>query len=274
MKKVEVLTEETKPLYEAERILLAESIEEPMEYVVADLHGNYRGLMQVLEEVGFNYHMDKLYQTGDILDGYPDAALIVDELLKMDSCISTMGNHDVWINMWLRKDIIPRCWTLGKDTCREYSKYLEASEEVGLWYDHSRFFSGQKMYHITDDKQVFVHGGWRTIKGISFEETSNNYIWDRSLWEDTLRAKGRAQPKILKRYSDVFVGHTPTLKWGVETPMRSHNMWNLDTGAGFKDGRVTIMDVNTKEFWQSDKSEKLYPDHNGRGYYKKKRFKL
>jgi serine/threonine protein phosphatase 1 len=37
----------------------------------------------------------------------------------------------------------------------------------------------------------------------------------------------------------------------------------MDTGAAFT-GSLSIMDVNTKEFWQSDPLPTLYPDEKGR----------
>jgi serine/threonine protein phosphatase 1 len=40
-------------------------------------------------------------------------------------------------------------------------------------------------------------------------------------------------------------------------------VWNIDTGAGF-DGPLTLMDVNSKEYWQSDKVYTLYPDEEPR----------
>jgi serine/threonine protein phosphatase 1 len=40
-------------------------------------------------------------------------------------------------------------------------------------------------------------------------------------------------------------------------------IWNLDTGAGWF-GKMTIMDVKTKGFWQSDIALDLYPEFKGR----------
>ena len=45
--------------------------------------------------------------------------------------------------------------------------------------------------------------------------------------------------------------------------MNRCNVWNLDTGGGYE-GRLTIMDINTKEFWQSDNMKTLYPNERGR----------
>jgi serine/threonine protein phosphatase 1 len=46
-------------------------------------------------------------------------------------------------------------------------------------------------------------------------------------------------------------------------PIQKANIWNVDTGAAFK-GPITIMDVDSKEFWQSDTVSELYPDETGR----------
>ena len=41
------------------------------------------------------------------------------------------------------------------------------------------------------------------------------------------------------------------------------NVWNIDTGAAFT-GKFSIIDINSKEFWQSDLVTALYPDEKGR----------
>jgi serine/threonine protein phosphatase 1 len=70
-------------------------------------------------------------------------------------------------------------------------------------------------------------------------------------------------PKRLTNYKEIFIGHTPISKTGHATPQKRANVWNVDTGAAFK-GPLTIMDVDTKEFWQSDPVHTLYPGEKGR----------
>ena len=41
-------------------------------------------------------------------------------------------------------------------------------------------------------------------------------------------------------------------------------IWDLDTGAGWG-GKLTIMDANTEEYWQSDSGDDLYGPNQGRG---------
>lgn len=53
------------------------------------------------------------------------------------------------------------------------------------------------------------------------------------------------------------------LVWVLPFPMNAANVWNIDTGAAYK-GPVTVMNVETKEFWQSDDAYTFYPNENGR----------
>jgi serine/threonine protein phosphatase 1 len=70
-------------------------------------------------------------------------------------------------------------------------------------------------------------------------------------------------PKRLTLYNEIYIGHTPVTKIGETTPIQMANVWNVDTGAAFL-GPLTILDVDTKEFWQSDPLPELYPNEKGR----------
>jgi serine/threonine protein phosphatase 1 len=51
------------------------------------------------------------------------------------------------------------------------------------------------------------------------------------------------------------------MEFGINTPMTYGGIWNVDTGGGAVGGKVTIMDVSTKEYWQSDLTKELYPTY-------------
>ncbi|PHK27906.1 metallophosphatase, partial [Nostoc linckia z16] len=70
-------------------------------------------------------------------------------------------------------------------------------------------------------------------------------------------------PKRFTLYKEIFIGHTPVTRIGQTVPVNMANVWNVDTGAAFK-GPLTIMDADTKEYWQSDPVYNLYPEENGR----------
>ncbi|OQP66531.1 hypothetical protein A3860_13685 [Niastella vici] len=52
----------------------------------------------------------------------------------------------------------------------------------------------------------------------------------------------------------------PTTKLGTDKPLSALNILNVDTGAGHS-GRLTIMDIDTKKFWQSDPLPELYQEN-------------
>ena len=109
------------------------------------------------------------------------------------------------------------------------------------------------MYYIDDDNNCFVHAGFdRTIpfKG----QRPETYYWNRSLWTDALTKKDFSTVTLFK---EIFIGHTSTLHWKSMIPMHAVNIWNLDTGGGHA-GRLTIMDIATKDYWQSDPVGELY----------------
>ena len=47
-----------------------------------------------------------------------------------------------------------------------------------------------------------------------------------------------------------FIGHTPSSIFNETKPRHCCNVWMINIGAGMG-GSLTIMDVDTKEFWQA-----------------------
>lgn len=72
-------------------------------------------------------------------------------------------------------------------------------------------------------------------------------------------------PTRFKLYNEIFIGHSATTKYNIHEPMNIFNVWNIDTGAGFS-GKLTILDADNKEFWQSDFVKALYPNEGGRSH--------
>lgn len=95
------------------------------------------------------------------------------------------------------------------------------------------------------------------------------YNWDRTLWEmaltmdNRITKDSRSYPKRLLLFSEIYIGHTPALYYDIKTPMNACNVWNIDTGAAFT-GCATILNVESKSFFQSDPLFKLYPGECGR----------
>lgn len=101
-------------------------------------------------------------------------------------------------------------------------------------------------------------------------QPETNYYFDRCLWMDAME---RGQNPVLNKayennadFAEIFIGHMPTTKWNTDKPMNLYNITNLDTGASHS-GRLTIMDIDSKDYWQSDIIGKLYPKKKEKNKY-------
>lgn len=237
-------------------------------FIIGDIHGADKALKQILERAGVSED-DELIFLGDYVDGWSGSAAVIDQLIerqKTNRCIFIRGNHDVWCEEWLATGIANEIWLRhgGKATVESYAAYDTDSK-----LKHLHFFKQMLSFHIDNGNNLFIHAGFSSMHGPQQEVYASNYSWDRTLWEMALTMDKRIKkdsklyPKRLKLFHEIFIGHTPTLGYDIETPMNAVNVWNLDTGAGFY-GKLTILELSTKKFWQSDPVKSLYPDEKGR----------
>jgi serine/threonine protein phosphatase 1 len=241
-------------------------------YVIGDLHGNLSGLLQCLERSGFRYNEDTLIQLGDVVDGNDDVFECVEELLKIKHLIAIRGNHDAWLLEFIRIGYHPSNWTYGGiTTVKSYSSHagkpaIIKSSGSGFKVSlnpsdipphHQAFFERQIPYFLDRHNNLFVHAGFNRFK--PFEgQPPEDYYWDRTLWQDALQWQINKhlnycseEFEMRTHFNNIFLGHTSTLNWGSILPLKASNIYNLDTGSG-KNGRLTIMNVQSKEFWQSE----------------------
>ncbi len=237
-------------------------------FAIGDIHGGLLGLKEVLSKLPKTTGSTFIL-LGDYVDGWSQTKETVDFLIEFSSkenCIFIKGNHDVWCYEWLEKKETNITWYNhgGKSTMASYEGSTEDEIEK-----HILFFSKMKDYFIDTKNRLFIHAGFSSMHGPASEVYSSNYSWDRTLWEMALTMDKRIKkdsklyPKRLLLFNEIYIGHTPTLNYDIEIPMQGCNVWNLDTGAGFY-GKLTCMDIETKEFWQSEKLIDLYPNEKGR----------
>lgn len=66
------------------------------DYVIGDVHGCYNELQKLLDLINFDIASDKLYFTGDLINGAPHTVAILEFLISLnDSAITVLGNHDL-----------------------------------------------------------------------------------------------------------------------------------------------------------------------------------
>ena len=235
--------------------------------VIGDIHGGLRALLQVLDRAAVTTD-DILIFLGDYVDGWSESPGVIDYLIELSArqqCVILKGNHDEWCEAWLRTGYEDSSWLLhgGHSTvngCATVASYIRQR--------HLYFFEQMKLYYIDESNRLFVHAGFTSMHGPEHELHLSNFEWDRTLWETARSMKDMPResllyPKRLKLFDEIFIGHTPTLYYDVDVPMRGGNVWNIDTGAAFK-GKLTVMDIASKEYWQSDPLPALYPGETGR----------
>lgn len=237
-------------------------------FVIGDIHGAFQALLQVIERAGVKKE-DRLIFLGDYVDGWSQSFEVIQYLVELQDkmeCIFIKGNHDLWCQQWLEKNIHNETWLFngGRATFKSYQHKSEADK-----LNHLRFFQRMLNYYIDDDNRLFIHAGFSSQHGPYKEHYSSNYSWDRTLWEMALCMDKRIKkdsvlyPKRLKLFCEIYIGHTPTLHNDYFEPMHAINVWNIDTGAAFN-GRLSMLEVHSKQFWQSDVVQNLYPDETGR----------
>ena len=227
-------------------------------FAVGDIHGNPTTLQQCFSRSGFNKKEDLLIVLGDVVDGWAGTPEVIEELMTIKNLVLITGNHDLFLLDYYKTGIAEHTWTSqgGHATLDGYKDDLELLEK------HVKFLKkGSRCYEL--DNMLFVHGGVPHIKKDLWEHSVEDLSWDRSLYieacQRTRNAKRRKkEPLPFGEWDTIFIGHTSTTMhlisgfkgFGLK-PVFVCNIINLDTGGGYE-GKLTIMDIDTKKYWQSD----------------------
>jgi serine/threonine protein phosphatase 1 len=212
-------------------------------FVIGDIHGALKLLLQCLKFSNFDKSQDRLICLGDVCDRGNQVKECIDELLTIPNCIYILGNHDAWALEWAIHGIPPEGWLEqgGAQTVKSYKK-------TGVPKEHIQFLTEAPVYFVDHDR-LFVHAGFDPQCPVE-ETPKQTLLWDRSLLKKAQEMCLTAPDYKFGNYNEVFIGHTPTINFGSSKPQQFCNIWALDTGAGWG-ARLTIMDVDTKQFWQS-----------------------
>ncbi len=236
--------------------------------VIGDMHGGLKALLEILDKAEVTPE-DQLIFLGDYVDGWSDSANLISFLIDFQQshkCILLRGNHDELLYNYLSKNEAHEKWLMhgGQSSVEAYEQLNKSTKQL-----HISFLESLVNYHIDTQNRLFVHAGFANLGGPELEFYSNTVYWDRSLWEMVIAMEANMDkndirfPNRLKIFSEIYIGHTPTTRLGASVPLEFYNVWNLDTGAAFK-GSLSIMDIETKEFWQSTPVYQHYPDEKGR----------
>lgn len=259
-------------------------------FVVGDIHGNLLGFKQALERACFNYEEDMLISLGDLVDGHSQSKEVLDELLKIKHKVLVQGNHDEWFKEFALQTVENTAKGLwinqgGKATVTSYGYEVLPNIELGEYYqsslgsyllkggnipeEHKELLASQ-VSHFIMDNILFIHGGFNRHFLLS-EQESKLFCWDRDLWAQALSWESMGSHEGYKPpfkitepgLEKVFIGHTSTQFWNTDEPMKASIITNIDTGGGWY-GKITVYNIDTDEFYQSDSARLLYPKFKGR----------
>lgn len=239
--------------------------------VFGDIHGGFRALVEVFEKACITTN-DHLIFLGDYVDGWSESPEVLDFLIainKTHQCTFIRGNHDQLFLDYLlgnNKNINYEMWFQhgGEATVNAY-KNVSANKIDG----HIAFLQSLQNYFIDSENRLFVHAGFTNMNGVTSEYSPKMFYWERTLWETacaldkSIKPTSPFYPKRFLLYNEIYIGHTPVTRIGQTVPVQFANVWNIDTGAAFK-GFLTVLDVKSKEFWQSSSLPQLYPNERGR----------
>jgi serine/threonine protein phosphatase 1 len=239
--------------------------------VIGDIHGGLRGLHQILERAKVTPE-DRLIFLGDYVDGWSESPQVLSFLIELattHNCVFIRGNHDSLLLRWLTSSdeaIDEGMWYKhgGEATLNAYASVTFPEKQA-----HIGFLENLKNFYLDEDNRLFVHAGFTNMNGVDFEYFPKMFYWERTLWETalslnpTLNMDDALYPKRLTLYNEIYIGHTPVTRIGSTVPVQKACVWNVDTGAAFL-GPLTILDVATKEFWQSEPLYQLYATEKGR----------
>jgi serine/threonine protein phosphatase 1 len=242
-------------------------------FVIGDIHGGYKSLMQCLSLSNFDYQDDRLIHLGDVCDGLPQTKEVINELLKIKYIVNILGNHDYWFINWIKdNEECPTEWVMqgGQATLKSYNHRNPPQTHIDFLNDST--------YYFVENNKLFVHGGVTLdVVGrftIPVEKQEKfDLIWDRELIKSAIKHQYDFDHGFLKNdyrnevinfpkmttYDEVFLGHTTTENWDTTKPVHACEVWDLDTGGGYGKGKLTIMDLETKEYFQSQPVYELYP---------------
>ncbi len=143
--------------------------------IVGDVHGNWRGMEQLLEKARYEPADDRLIFVGDYNDHFANTdgstRKVIDLLIELherspEGTFFIRGNHDLWFAEWLvGGGVPPEIWYIqgGRETLESYgiTNVLSAPDQrEKVPRSHKDFICNLVDQYYLDDHVLVVHGGF------------------------------------------------------------------------------------------------------------------
>lgn len=207
------------------------------DYVVGDIHGEFSNLVKKLKSMGFDQKKDRLFSVGDLIDRGPESHLVMN-FLKEEWFIPVKGNHELLTIEY------PKMFNELKDIYVNElgGKWVKEISEAQLNDIIASFKKHPVAIHVETNEGpvVIVHADLPTATWKAFERNMKTVNYKIL----TLTMKDTVRPSIPNQYIKdvraVICGHMKG-----EKVRKLGNFYLIDTGSGFSDGHLTILDMET-----------------------------
>ena len=206
--------------------------------ITGDLHGSLDLLESSLKELGFMSGQDVLICVGDLVDRHPKSEETLRKFLfdRTGSFYSVRGNHDQMMvdNDWGLQLYNGGKWILDieYDSRVLYGQFIDQKLPFVIEVNHNG-----KVYGVCHAEVPLEFESWddycETLQ--HSRQLQKETLWNREIIAFTDHYK---YDPLIQGIDYVFHGHTP-----VEEPLIIANRVYIDTGAVFKDGYMTIVEV-------------------------------
>lgn len=246
--------------------------------IIGDIHAHYDMLRAVLDKASFDPGKDILYSVGDILDHGDKPVETLRFLMSLPSFRPVLGNHDAWFESFLWNEDKPDpVWIEGNGGDRTSRAVLALPQE-----ERKRMRDWLASFPLirVEDDIIIVHGGipygykekdllelCSIPRRVPFAEDSSellskglpSFLWDRdylysAMKESGWRRRGREAGRYIKPMDTrrtIFIGHTQLRPECVPFISKRFHLSAIDTGTGSGLGPLTVMDMDSGEYWQA-----------------------
>ncbi len=252
---------------------------------IGDIHGTYSKLTDVLDRCNFS-SSDTLYCVGDLCDRGKENLKTLQFLMSLNNFHPVIGNHDIWLAEYLSYKMTETAlhvWAYYNGGMNTFVEFLDMSYEEKLkiynWLKNIPYMINLKdkiIMHTPTPKKIFDRLKNRyslediTLVNIKESGLLQNEIYDDQLWNrkviacskyinDKQKYKKFFEKQFNKNTPTIFCGHTPLFE-----PIYDENMniCLIDTGSfatkekNERDGHLTIIDIDTFDYWQNGNKKK------------------
>ena len=252
---------------------------------LGDIHGMYSKLTDVLNRCNFS-SSDTLYCVGDLCDRGKENLKTLQFLMNLKNFYPVIGNHDIWLAEYLSYKMPEntfQIWAYHNGGMNTFLEFLDIIDEEKLkiynWLKNIPYMielDNKIIIHTPTPKKVFkrLKTGYNleeiTLANIKESGLLQDEIYDDELWSrkviacskyvnDKQKHKNFFETQFNSKSPIVFSGHTPLIE-----PIYDENMniCLIDTGSFATkekneiDGHITVIDIDTFEYWQNDNTQK------------------